>query len=1062
MTTPSFLEDRISQIPALQLLLNLGYEYLTPEEVYKLRGRKLSNVILDEVLGQQLQKHNSINFKGKQYPFSNHNITAAIESLKQLPYDGLVRTNEKIYDKICLGISLPETIVGETKSFTLQYVDWKNIHNNVFHVSAEYEVERSGSNETRRPDIILFVNGIPLVIIECKRPDIKDPVGEAISQNIRNQRDKEIPKLFLYSQLLLALSPNEAKYGTTATAAPFWATWKEKADIETELSQLVNSPLTDKQKEKLFAEPFKKCRTYFEELERQDSRLITQQDRLVYNLCRKERLIDLIYKFIVYDAGEKKIARYPQYYAVKKSLERVMSFDNETGRRNGGVIWHTQGSGKSITMIMLAKTLSLEPSIENERIIIVTDRVDLDEQIWENFHHCGKEPIKAKTGRHLAELIEQQKEAIITTVIDKFNSALSNRQVRSENQNIFVLVDESHRSQYGLMHTKMRKVLPNACYIGFTGTPLLKSDKSTAVKFGGFIDTYTIDEAVNDKAVVRLLYEGRHAVQEVDQKTVDSWFDRISLGLTVEQKKDLKKKFSSSDQLNKADQKIYRVAYDISDHYSKNWKGTGFKGQLAAPSKIAALKYKKYLDEFGMVSSEVLISAPDTREDNEDVYEEPTSEVQNFWSAMMKKYGTDEKYNKTLINKFKYESEPEIIIVVSKLLTGFDAPKNTVLYLIKNLKEHTLLQAIARVNRICEGKDFGYVIDYYGILGDLNDALTTYSSLKGFEDEDVAGTVASVWDEVKTLPDKHGALWDIFKTIKNKMDEESYEQLLNDEELRDNFYKRCSEYARTLKIALSTVRFLEETPTQKVDKYTKDLQFFMKLRVSVNKRYADEIDYKEYEFKIQKLIDTYIKTDEILQITPLVDIFDKEKFEAEVNKLESLRAKADTIVYRTKKTISEKWEEDPAFYKKFSQMLKDAIEDFMAKRLSDADYLQRVTEIMNSVRNRTGDDVPYKLQDRDVAKAFYGVAYEIMGKLNDPICGSKEFSAEVGLHIDDIILQHNFVDWVHNTDIQNVMLNKIEDYLYEINDTYKISLSYDDIDSIMEQCLNIARKRYAK
>jgi len=983
--------------------------------------------------------------------------------LKDCLYEGPIKTNEKIYDLICLGKSFEETIAGDTKSFTLKYIDWDNIENNVFHVTAEFPVERVGTTETRRPDIVLFVNGIPLVVIECKRPDIKNPVAEAISQNIRNQWEDEIPRLFVYSQLLLGLSPNDCKYGTTATPAKFWSVWKERGNIEQEVERIVSTTLSSEQKAKLFSGVFADCRGYFEQLESQGERNVREQDRILYCLCRPERLMELVYQYIVYDAGEKKIARYQQYFTVKNTIKRITTIDKTSGKRNGGVVWHTQGSGKSITMVMLAKAIALEPTIENARIAVVTDRRNLDKQIHETFHHCGKEPIRARTGRHLIELVEQQKETIITTVIDKFDSALNTKKVRDENRNIFVLVDESHRGQYGATHTKMRKVFPNACYIGFTGTPLLKKDKSTAAKFGGFIEPmYTIDQAVEDKMVVRLLYEGRHVVQEVDQKPIDDWFERVSEGLTKEQKADLKKKFSRADQINEADQKVYRIAYDISDHYRRHWQGTGFKAQLVAPSKATALKYRKYLNEFGVVSSEVIISGPDTREDNEDVFEKPTEEVRVFWEAMMKKYGSEDKYNETLIDKFKNEDDPEIIIVVSKLLTGFDAPKNTVLYLTKNLKEHGLLQAIARVNRLYEGKDYGYILDYYGILGDLNQALNEYNALAQFDAEDIEGTITNVWEEVETLKQKHSALWDIFKTVKNKMDEEAYEQLLADEQLREQFYKRLSEFARTLEIALSTVRFIEETSEATIEKYKKDLYFFQKLRLSVKKRYAEEIDYKEYEPKIQKLIDTYIKSDEILKITPLVDIFDKDKFEAEVNKIESPRARADTIANRTKKTIVEKWEEDPAFYKRFSKLLEETIEEFMAKRLSDAEYLEKVTEIMNSVRNRTGDDVPEKLEHREVAKAFYGLVYEVISKFESTDYEPRDFSADIGLGIDDIIKNSIVVDWINNTDIQNMMLNRIEEYLYEVKDKYGIALSYDDIDTIMEQSLNVAKTRYVK
>ena len=319
----------------------------------------------------------------------------------------------------------------------------------------------------------------------------------------------------------------------------------------------------------------------------------------------------------------------------------------------------------------------------------------------------------------------------------------------------------------------MRKVLPNACYIGFTGTPVMKKDKNTVEKFGGLIDTYTINRAVEDKAVVPLLYEGRHVEQKVDAASIDSWFEKLTEKLTKEQAADLKRKFTTTDQLNKAEQKVARIAWDISEHFRDNWQRTPFKAQLVAQDKATALLYKKYLDEFDLVTSEVLISGPDEREGETDIYAENKQEVIKFWKAMMGKYGSEKEYNKQIINAFKTADHPEIIIVVDKLLTGFDAPRNTVLYLTRSLKEHTLLQAIARVNRLYEGKDFGYIIDYRGVLQSLDQALDLYSALPEFDKEDLEGTLTDVNRVIDSLPQKHSVLWDIFKEIKNKHDEEA-------------------------------------------------------------------------------------------------------------------------------------------------------------------------------------------------------------------------------------------------------------------------------------------------
>ncbi len=1058
--TPSYLESVTSQIPALQLLINLGWKYLTPDECLKLRGGRESNVILDDILTDQLRKINRIEFKGKEYPFTEGNILAGAQALKDFMYDGLIRTNEQIYDLICLGKSLPQSIEGDIKSHTLRYIDWENPKNNAYHCTAEFSVERTGSYETRRPDIVLFVNGIPFVVIECKSPKEKDPVKQGISQHIRNQKDDEIPGLYIYSQLLLSLGMDEAKYATTGTRLDFWAVWKENLDKETQdrLSELVNEPVDKETHKRLLGAPFWKVRHKVEQILAAGSRLTTEQDRLIYFLCRPERLLELTYRYLMYDFGTKKIARYQQYFCVQKIVKRVQDLDNEH-RRKGGVVWHTQGSGKSLTMVMLAKALALDLGHVNPRIILVTDRVDLDQQIYDTFRHCGLEPVRADSGRHLADLIKNGKSSIIATVIDKFETAVNLRNVVIDDPNIFVLVDESHRTQYGPRHAKMRKVLPKACFIGFTGTPVAKKNKNTIQKFGGLIDAYPITEAVKDKAVVPLLYEGRHVPQNVEAATIDGWFDKLTVDLTDKQKSDLKKKFATKDQLNKAEMKVQMAAWDIGKHFDANWKGTPFKAQLVAPDKATALLYKKFLDEFGKVRSEVLISGPDDREGETDIHAENKKEVVRFWKEMMKRFGSESEYNKQLIAAFKHGDDPEIIIVVDKLLTGFDAPRNTVLYLTRKMEEHNLLQAIARVNRLHKGKDFGFILDYRGVLESLDHALDLYSTFSEFDKEDLEGTWTNIDEVIAELPQRHSELWDVFKGVKNKQDVEAFERFLEDEERRNKFYEKFAVFARTLGIALSSDKWMTNTPEKEQRRYNADLKFFKNLRYAVRRRYADTIEFSEYEEKIQKLINQHVGAGEVEQITGLVDIFNKEAFEKEVEKAGGEGAKADTIAHRLKKTMTDRWNEDPEFYKKFSKMLQDVIDEFRAERIKAREYLKRVKEIMESVRNRTGDELPEALEGHDVAKAFYGVVERALdGKSGDGF-DPVRVGAETAVKIEEALENQRIVNWINNADRKNLMRQDIEDILYELRDEHGVGLDYDTIDDIMEQCLDIYKVR---
>lgn len=1040
----SFKENDISQRPAIELLQKLGYRYISPDEALTMRGGKTSNVLLEEVLRRQLRELNSIRIgTHKEARFSEQNIENGVIAMRNVPMEeGYISGNEKVYEMLTLGKAFEQSIDGDKKSYTMRYVDWEHPENNVYHVTEEFAVTRTGSSDTYRPDIVLFVNGIPLVVIECKRPDIKGAEEQAISQHLRNQKDDGIRGLYVYSCLLLAVGNNFGSYGTTSSAAQFWGKWREmfinkeeELEYQKRLLDIVNK-------------------------DSEEVRTPTLQDEYIYNLCRPERLLELTYHFTLFDAGIKKLARYQQYFTVKQVVERVKRID--AGKRNGGVVWHTQGSGKSLTMVMLAQKIAT--IVQNPRIILVTDRTDLDAQITKTFRKCGKEVENATTGKKLVELLDSNTDSVITTIINKFATAIKKIKQPLTDPNIFVLIDEAHRSQYKEMAIQMNRVLPNACKIAFTGTPLMKKDKNTAQTFGGIIKpVYTVKQAVEDHAVVPLLYEGRIVPQFVTEGPIDSFFDRVCEDLTDEQSVDLKKKFSRTDILNQTEQRIYSIATDISEHYADNWKDSGFKAMLVTPKKRVAILYKKYLDEIGKVTSEVLITAPDDREGEEIAYGGTPEEVKAFWKQMMDEHGTPHKYQENLISRFKGQGSPEIMIVVDKLLTGFDEPKVVVMYLDRHLCGHTLLQAVARVNRTYKDKDYGYIIDYYGVLQELDDALSIYSEYDEGDREVFRETLAPVSDKIAELPQKSADLWDMFKTIPNKRDLEAYAQSLRMEDRRHEFYDRLTAFSAVLRLALSTKEFYDHTDEKTIERYKEDLRMFAKLRSAVQLRYSDAIDYKKYEARIEKLINRHVESDEVKVITQLVNIFDTEQFQKEVDSIVGTAAKADTIASRTAKYIKENMDSDPAFYKKFSQLIREAIEAYEQGRLSDNEYLERMLQFKEDVLNHTDSELPAELEHNNAAKAYYGIALETYKRLfpEPPVremalVTAKAFNQIIRstVIVDDAVL----VDWQSKNDIIGRMKIELEDELIDnIKRKYGLDFSFDDMDVIIDGCVDVAK-----
>lgn len=1026
-------ELNISQIPAIEVLKKLGYQYLSPEQVNKLR-HNVNDVLLRSLLKNKLKDLNTYEYKGEIYKFSDSNIQQAIRDLDEPLTNGLVKANQAIYETLLHGRSYTEFLPdGSKKSFTIQYIDWIHIENNVFHVAEEFEVERMDGRGNVRPDIVLFVNGIPFGVIECKRASIS--VKQGIQQMIRNQNNEYIPQLFKFVQLVMATNKNKTKYATCYTPERFWSVWKEENEewLDSWLGRTV------------------------------EGRLATTQDKNIISLFHPERLLQITKYFTLFDKDVKKVARYQQFFAIKEIIKTIEQRD-ENGNRQSGVIWHTQGSGKSLTMVMLAKYILSELYRYNPKVIVVTDRVELDKQIHKTFRHSRLKASRATTGSHLVDLINDNNADIITSLVHKFDTASKHN--TSDSRDIFVLVDESHRTQYGELHLKMKKVFPNACYLGFTGTPLMKKEKNTMIRFGKLIHKYTIADGVRDRAIVPLLYEGRMVEQSVNQKAIDRRLEMITRNLNKKQKEEVEERWSQYEKLASSEQRIYLIAEDINKHFLDNYKtqGSQFKAMFATNSKVEAIRYLEAFEEFGDLNCAVVISPPDQREGQEAVDEESKDKVQRFWKKMMNRYGTPEKYEDVIKDEFVNGDELDLLIVVDKLLTGFDAPRATVLYVDKPMKEHTLLQAIARVNRLYEGKDYGLIIDYRGLLERLDEAMQMYSGagLENFDPEDLKGAIYDVISIIGSLRQYYSDLLQLFAPIKNKNDREEYEVWLEDEERREEFYNLLSHFGRNLGIALESEKVYDSLPEEELNKYKKDFRFFQDLRRSVKLRYSDTIDHKEYEAKMQKLMDNYIAAEEVIRVTNPVDILNTKAFEEEIERLGSKRAKADAIRTRLTKSIHTKWDENPSFYKKFSERIEEAIKEYRDKRISEADYLNRMKNIMKDYQSgESAEQYPTVIKENQNAQAFYGVTKDILSETKETSASyNTDILGDLALNMDEIIKEHQKVDWHDNLEIHNRIAQELDDLLFDFKDKYDLDIDFDTIDKVIEQIKTVALRRY--
>ncbi|MDA8672513.1 type I restriction endonuclease subunit R [Gammaproteobacteria bacterium] len=860
------------ELPALEQLQSLGWSYVegakfSPDESDE--RSSLKDVVLEKRLTESLKRIN---------PWINdENLRKVIRELTKTLYPNLVEANQSIWTQINQCISVMQDRGKGNKGQTVHIIDFEHPENNEFLCTNQFKV--SGVNQNIIPDILCFVNGLPLAVIECKSPYITNPMEAGIDQLLRyaNRRtpenDEGAEKLFHYNSMMVSTHRDKARVGTITSRMEHYLEWKDPY------------PLTVKQ---VGAEE-------------------ASQDVLLAGLFTKANFLDIYQNFTVFEPVDgrviKKIPRYQQFRAVHKTIERLK--EGKSPKEKSGVIWHTQGSGKSLTMVFLTIKMRRDPELRDYKLVFLTDRTQLDTQLTSTFNNAQGETVHhADSVKSLQKLLATDSSDIITAMVQKFQESADDFEfpVLNESEKIIVLADEAHRTQYGALGAAINTALPNAPRIAFTGTPLIKSQKTTSV-FGSYIDTYTIEEAVKDGATVQLLYEGREAMLRVTGDSLDSLFDDYFEDRTEEEKAAIKKKFGTNRAVLEAPQRIRRVAMDILKHYREHIQPNGFKAMIVTSSRNAAILYKEQLDKLEAPQSAVIISGDHNDE-------------KRFWEY------TDGVKQKKQIEDFKKplgigdgKSDLSILIVKDMLLTGFDAPIAQVMYLDRKLTDHTLLQAIARVNRTNKNKFRGYIVDYYGLSDYLAEALEMFSK------EDVKGALVNLKDEIPILKNAHTRVMRHFEGLDlNDLDECILS--LKDDVKRQSFQTDFAIFSKQMDIIL---------PDTSATPFLYDLKRLGKIAIGARNLYRDEqLDISGAGEKVRELIEEHVYSTGVDPKIPPVDLL-AANYEEALNQHKTPRAKASEIENAIKAHIKINIEEDPEYYKKLSERLEDIISKYEEK-----------------------------------------------------------------------------------------------------------------------------------
>lgn len=979
------------EAPAIAQLVSQGWQYvrgkdLSPDAI-GLDGKSERAYLRDVILVKRLEAA----IKRLNPWISDENLRKVSREVTHPHFAGLMEYNHAFYQMMVNYLSVEQDLGKGRKGQTVKLIDFDHPDNNEFLCTNQFKVE---GNQKIIPDIVCFVNGIPLAVIECKSPYIAEPMYEGIDQlrryaNIRNpEHHQGAEKLFWYNQLMVSTCRDQAKVGTISSSSQHYGEWKDaypytaqhiteqtltrKLDnLEAKLNiELPEHALLSHQEDKsdpvVGAESpaLQEVNTFIAEPTDHD---VTAQQRLLAGMFNKTSFLDILQNFILFETDDgkliKKVARYQQYRAVNKVIERLKTGTDRKSK--SGVVWHTQGSGKSLTMVMLAVKMRRDPILKQYKLVFITDRTQLDEQLSSTFRDAqGERVYNAGSVAQLKELLKKDSSDLVTAMVQKF-SDLEKEHANSEfvdlnpSDKIIVLADEAHRTQFGGLALTINAALPNAPKIGFTGTPLLKTQKMDQA-FGGYIDEYKINQAVEDGATVKLLYEGREVKSQVAGDSLDALFEEYFGNYTKEEQQEIKTKYGVERAVREAPARIRWVCRDIIKHYKEHIRPDGFKAMIVVGSRHAAALFKEALDKIEDAPlSEVIISGNHNDEPNIAKYTDKAHQKQAI-DNFKKPFGVDKA---GVSNKDKKFDNTAFLIVKDMLLTGFDAPIAQVMYIDRLLQDHTLMQAIARVNRSYKGKECGYVVDYHGLALQLTQALELFSS------EDVEGTYQSLKDEVPKLKAKHTFVRSIFKGLKSD-DVDDYVLRLKDETVRAQFDMAFKNFAKQLNVIL---------PDTAAAPFMADARFFGKVHNAAKNKYRDSgLNMKDIGAKVRALVDEHILSTGVEPKIPPVDLL-AANFKESVQTAKSDESKASEIESAIKHHININLDDDPEYYRSLSLRLRDIIEKTAGKWALQYELLFEFSDDIRSGHQQAAQDLGFT----ETEFAFYNILIKEVTDVSD-------------------------------------------------------------------------------